>query len=158
MRSERKRRSGSIGRSGCLTAITLGHEAEIRKALDTRDWQEANTIVREWEADASLPVFTDSSESITLDRGWERFLADMRLEISNLQRFVSTGCFRGKCNSSLVSKDFDFSNNSTLPHSMSFDLPGMMDQCHRPRNWNAFVRFFGLLKNENGSPKTQLAN
>lgn len=57
-----------------------GHlgEVEIRKALNTRDWQEAHTIVRDWEADAIPPAPTDSSESITLDRGWEQFLADMK--------------------------------------------------------------------------------
>src|SRR5882724_12879780 len=62
-----------------------GHlgEAEIRKALNTLDWQEAHTIVREWEADAILPTPASSSASITLDRGWERFLADM--EARNLQ-------------------------------------------------------------------------
>ena len=47
---------------------------EIRKSLDTSDWQKAQDFVREWEAEASEPKATQ--EPITIKAAGDRFIAD----------------------------------------------------------------------------------
>jgi site-specific recombinase XerD len=47
---------------------------EIRKSLNTADWQRAQDVVREMEATESEPK--DTNEPITIQQTWEKFLAD----------------------------------------------------------------------------------
>jgi len=50
----------------------IGRE-EIRKTLDTRNWEEAQDIIRQWEAEGSRPT---EPEAVTIAHAWEEFLAD----------------------------------------------------------------------------------
>jgi integrase len=52
----------------------LGPE-EIRKTLNTRDWEKAQAIIREWEAEGSQ---APEPEAVTIAHAWEEFLADAR--------------------------------------------------------------------------------
>ncbi len=52
----------------------IGRE-EVRKTLDTRDWEKAQGVIREWEAEGSRPA---EPEPITIARAWEEFLADAK--------------------------------------------------------------------------------
>jgi integrase len=52
----------------------LGPE-EIRKTLNTRDWEKAQAIIREWEAEGSQ---APEPEAVTITQAWEDFLADAR--------------------------------------------------------------------------------
>lgn len=47
---------------------------EIRKSLDTSDWQKAQDIVREWEANGEAPA--QVNEPITLEKAKTDYLAD----------------------------------------------------------------------------------
>jgi len=47
---------------------------EIRKSLDTADWQKAQDKVREWEAQDSEPK--NAAEPITIQQAGEKFIAD----------------------------------------------------------------------------------
>src|SRR5712692_5778720 len=49
----------------------------IRTSLKTRDWNRAQTIVRDMEAEgrSSIPV---RAEPITLPEAWDKYLADLR--------------------------------------------------------------------------------
>jgi len=47
---------------------------EIRKTLDTADWQKAQDKIREWEAQGSEPQ--NAAESITIEQAGEKFIAD----------------------------------------------------------------------------------
>jgi integrase/recombinase XerD len=58
----------------------LGRE-EIRKSLDTRDWEKAQGIIREWEAEGEQPA---EPEPVTLADAWQQFLADAQAR--NLRR------------------------------------------------------------------------
>ncbi|HEV2494471.1 MAG TPA: tyrosine-type recombinase/integrase [Terriglobia bacterium] len=48
---------------------------EIRKTLNTRDWEKAQGIIREWEAEGSQPAEPDP---VTVAHAWEEFLADAK--------------------------------------------------------------------------------
>ena len=52
----------------------LGRE-EIRKSLDTRDWEKAQEIMREWEAEGTQAA---EPEPVTIAHAWEEFLADAK--------------------------------------------------------------------------------
>lgn len=54
---------------------------EIRKSLDTRDWERAQATIREWEAAGEQPP---EPESVTVAEAWQQFLADA--EARNLRR------------------------------------------------------------------------
>src|SRR5215472_16847247 len=54
---------------------------EIRKSLDTRDWEKAQGIIREWEAEGKQPA---EAEPVTVADAWQQFLADA--EARNLRR------------------------------------------------------------------------
>jgi len=55
----------------------------FHKALGTADWQEAQQLVREWEAEGSLlRGHLSPPQRMTLEEAWQRFLAD--LEARNL--------------------------------------------------------------------------
>src|ERR1035437_8173826 len=49
---------------------------EIRKSLDTADWQKGQDVVREMEATESEPKVTD--EPVTIAQGWAKFLEDAK--------------------------------------------------------------------------------
>ena len=53
---------------------------EIRKSLDTRDWEKAKEIIREWEAEGTQAA---EPKPITIAYAWEEFLADAKAR--NLQ-------------------------------------------------------------------------
>ena len=64
-----------------------GHE--IRKTLDTRDWEQAQDMIREWEAAGELPA-GDGREPVTIERAKKEFLADgdaRKLRNSTLDRY-----------------------------------------------------------------------
>lgn len=48
---------------------------EIRKSLGTRDWDEAQKIIREWEAAGALPIRRDE-QPITIEQATSEFIAD----------------------------------------------------------------------------------
>jgi integrase len=52
----------------------LGRE-EIRKSLDTRDWEKAQGIIREWEAEGEQ---APEPEAVTVADAWAEFLADAK--------------------------------------------------------------------------------
>ena len=52
----------------------VGRE-ELRKSLDTRDWEKAQGIIRQWEAEGSRPP---DPEPVTVAQAWQEFLADAR--------------------------------------------------------------------------------
>jgi integrase/recombinase XerD len=52
----------------------VGQE-EVRKSLKTRDWDEAQKIVREWEAARAMPVQQDE-QPVTVERANSEFIAD----------------------------------------------------------------------------------
>src|SRR5712692_5353942 len=65
--------------------------AEIRKSLHTRDWQKAQDIVREWEAEGQHNTKSAEHDApITLDQAWHDFLADMEarnLHVSTVRKY-----------------------------------------------------------------------
>ena len=65
-----RRRHCSIWVDGLLAG------REIRKSLDTADWQKALAVVREMEAMESEPKVTD--EPVTIEQGWDKFLEDAK--------------------------------------------------------------------------------
>jgi integrase/recombinase XerD len=54
---------------------------EIRKSLDTRDWERGQGIIRGWEAEGEQPA---EPEPVTVAEAWQQFLADA--EARNLRR------------------------------------------------------------------------
>jgi hypothetical protein len=48
---------------------------EIRKSLGLRDWQKAQDIVRQWEAEGQRSAQTNT-EPLTIERACEQFLRD----------------------------------------------------------------------------------
>ena len=48
---------------------------EIRKSLGTRDWDEAQKTIREWEAAGELPV-PQAEQPITIEQATSEFIAD----------------------------------------------------------------------------------
>jgi integrase/recombinase XerD len=52
----------------------LGRE-EIRKSLDTRDWEKAQDIIRQWEAEGAQP---QEPEPVTIAEAWEGFIEDVK--------------------------------------------------------------------------------
>jgi integrase/recombinase XerD len=72
---------GSEGRSyrRCKCPIWVdgsldGHE--MRKSLETRDWQKASDRVREWEANGTIAPEAKKDEPITITAAWEAFVRD----------------------------------------------------------------------------------
>ena len=69
-----------------------GHlgKLEIRKSLETRDWQKAHNLIRKWEEAAALPTVIDSQAPITLAHAWDRFIADLearKLQDSTVRKY-----------------------------------------------------------------------
>ena len=53
----------------------IGNE-EIRKALDTADWQKAQDTVRDWEADGQRKTQQATPEPVTIAEAWQEFISD----------------------------------------------------------------------------------
>lgn len=51
-------------------------DKEIRKGLDTADWQKAQDTVRDWEADGELRTQQPEPEPVTVAEAWRAFIAD----------------------------------------------------------------------------------
>jgi hypothetical protein len=64
---------------------------ETRKSLHTRDWQKAQGIVREWEAEGRDTLKAkESNVPIMLDQAWQSFLSDMEarnLNVSTVRKY-----------------------------------------------------------------------
>ena len=64
---------------------------EIRKSLHTRDWQKAQDIVRQWEAEGQHTTKPKQSNApIMVDRAWQDFLSDMEarnLNVSTVRKY-----------------------------------------------------------------------
>lgn len=54
----------------------LGRE-EIRKSLDTREWEKAQDIIRQWEAEGSRRQ-EPQPEPVTIAQAWEDFFEDVK--------------------------------------------------------------------------------
>jgi integrase/recombinase XerD len=57
---------------------------EIHKSLETRDWQKAQGIVREWEADGEQKPEPPLLQPVTVEQAWNDYIAD--LEACNLRK------------------------------------------------------------------------
>lgn len=92
----------------------------IHRALGTSDWQEAQQIVRDWEAEGSiLPVHLPATQRMTLEGAWQRFLAD--LEARNLHA-STVRKYR------LLSRQMtEFSWERKLRFLQQFDLPALSE-------------------------------
>lgn len=55
----------------------LGRE-EIRESLNTRDWEKAQGIIREWEAQSLRTPEPEPAEPTTVGGAWDRFIADSK--------------------------------------------------------------------------------
>jgi integrase len=51
---------------------------EIRRSLDTRDWEKAQGIIREWEAEGERTPEPEKDEPTTIGEAWTRFVADSK--------------------------------------------------------------------------------
>lgn len=52
------------------------HDVKIRKSLDVRDWQQAQSLVRKWEAENRQ---TEKVPKATVTQAWQDFLADAQV-------------------------------------------------------------------------------
>src|SRR5208337_4939156 len=52
----------------------VGRE-ELRKSLNTRNWEKAQEMIREWEAEGTQAA---EPEPVTIAEAWEEFLADAK--------------------------------------------------------------------------------
>src|ERR1700674_402465 len=74
----------------CRCIITVDGSVggvEIRESLHTRDWQEAQDIVREWEAEGHR---AEEVQPVTVDQAWKDFLSDMEarnLNVSTVRKY-----------------------------------------------------------------------
>jgi integrase len=69
-----QRKGRSYLHCGCpLWADGLGGAADLRKSLGTRDWEQAQEIVRKWESEQRAP---GHEEIVTIARGTEQIVAD----------------------------------------------------------------------------------
>ena len=75
---------------------------DINKSLNERDWQRAQRIIRDWEADGKVPLRREEPEVMTIARACEQFLADAKARnlspgtianykrlLRNLERFAT---------------------------------------------------------------------
>ncbi len=90
----------------------------IHKALGTADWQKAQQIVRDWEAESILlPGHLSPPQRMTLAEGWRRFLADLvarDLHSSTVRKYR------------LLSRQMtEFASQHRLRFLQQFDLPAL---------------------------------
>jgi site-specific recombinase XerD len=94
--------------------------ARIHESLGTADWQKAQQIVREWEANGNhLPALTRAPQQITLEEAWRCFLADLgarNLQASTVRKYR------------LLSKQMtEFAHQHGLRFIRQFDLPTLSE-------------------------------
>ena len=92
---------------------TVGRE-ELRKSLRTRDWQKAQDIVREWEAEGQR---VEEAHPITVEDGCEKFIADAEargLREPTLYKYRL-----------LFRRLQDFAENEGINFLCQFDLDGL---------------------------------
>jgi integrase len=131
----------------------------IHKALKTADWDTAQRIVRDWEAEGSfLPGHLRPPERMTLEGAWRRFLADLvarNLHASTVRKYR------------LLSRQMtEFANQRRLRFFQQFDLPtlsefrgrGMRAPSRGPRSLKGCVLSSVSLKRVIGRTTIQLAN
>lgn len=92
----------------------------IHKALGTSDWQEAQQIARDWEAEGSLlPRHSRPPQRVTLEEAWKRFFADLgtrNLHPSTLRKYR------------LLSRQMtEFASQHRLRFLQQFDLPTLSE-------------------------------
>jgi len=92
----------------------------IHKALKTADWDTAQKIVRDWEADGTfLPGHSPPPERMTLEGAWRRFLADLvarNLHASTVRKYR------------LLSRQMaEFASQRRLRFLQQFDLPTLSE-------------------------------
>lgn len=92
----------------------------IHKSLSTADWQKAQQIVRDWEAQGGLlPVSLRTPQRMTLEHAWQCFLADLgarNLHASTQRKYK------------LLSRQMtQFSHLRRLRFLNQFDLPTLSD-------------------------------
>ena len=52
---------------------------DIHKSLGTRDWQKAQGIVRQWEAEGAALHGSPESSQVTVEQAWRHFLTDLEI-------------------------------------------------------------------------------
>lgn len=86
----------------------------IRKSTGLRDWEKAQRLIREWEAEGRFATEPAESSPITVDQTWQRFLADVQargLNPSTVRKYR------------LLSRQMqEFSQKRGLPFLSQFDL------------------------------------
>jgi integrase len=89
----------------------LGRQ-EIRKTLNTRNWEKAQDIIREWEAEGTQAA---EPEPVTIAQAWEEFLANAKarnLRVPTIYKY------------DLLSRQMDhFAHECGLRFLKEFDLP-----------------------------------
>jgi len=63
---------------------------EIHKSLSTRDWQKAQQLVRQWEAEGTHCVEHEEPKPVTLEHAWQSFLDDIEarnLHVSTVRKY-----------------------------------------------------------------------
>src|SRR5712692_8843539 len=131
----------------------------IHRALGTTDWQKAQQIVREWEADGGLvPGHLRPPQRMTLEEAWQRFLADLgarNLHTSTVRKYR------------LLSRQMtEFACQHRLRFLQQFDLPALSEfratwhesPLTRSKKLERFALSSVLLKRALGWTKIQRAN
>jgi hypothetical protein len=67
---------------------------EIRKSLETTDWEKAQGIIREWEVQGSQ---APEPEAVTITQAWDDFLTDARARNLREPTIYSTTYSRARC-------------------------------------------------------------
>ena len=49
----------------------------MRKSTGLRDWEKAQCLIREWEAEGNFATKPDEPPPVTVEQAWQRFLADV---------------------------------------------------------------------------------
>jgi integrase/recombinase XerD len=115
---------------------------EIRKSLNTADWQKAQDFLREWEAKESEPKAPQ--ESMTIQTAGEKFVAD-----AEAQKLAEATIYKYRL---LFKQMAAFSLKRGLRYITELN-PQMLDEFRAgwkdgpPRSWNASALSFASHKN-----------
>lgn len=145
---------------GCPVWVD-GHLSGIKhhRSLETRDWQKAQRIVRDWEADGERETEPVESEAVTVERAWQSFIADLqarnlrtstlrkyRLLRRQMQEFASRSAIRSV-------KDIDL---STLREFRVEWKDGPLSSAKKLERLRAFFRFVQESKWIDDNPAVKL--
>ena len=130
---------------------------EIRKSLDTVDWQKAQDVVRLWESQQSEPKNT--TEPITFDQAGQNFLADVKS-----RRLSECTTYKYRL---LFKQIADFAQRRGLRYLAELDLPvldefraewkdGPRSGLKKLERLRAFLRFCERRKWIDSNPATDL--